>query len=125
MAESLPLSSCRLLIIEDEYVIAETLAEALREAGANIVGVIGWLDEATRFASNHAGEFNCAVVDINLHGALSYPLIDMLSSQGVHVVLLTGFGVEALEAAYRELPRCEKPFNQDRLIGMLCSKFGA
>ncbi|MNV91406.1 hypothetical protein D3C71_1858980 [compost metagenome] len=97
----------------------------MRDAGASIVGVIGWLNEATHFASAHAGEFNCAVVDINLHGAVSYPLIDLLSAQGVHVVLLTGFSVEALETAYRMLPRCEKPFNQDRLISMLRSEFDA
>jgi len=125
MVDALPLSACRLLIVEDEYVIAETLAEALRDAGATIVGVVGWLNEATHFASAHAGEFNCAVVDINLHGALSYPLIDLLSAQGIHVVLLTGFGVEALEAGYRKLPRCEKPFNQDRLISMLQSELDA
>ncbi|AYD65934.1 MAG TPA: response regulator [Achromobacter sp.] len=124
MTETLPLSACKLLIVEDEYVIAETLAEALREVGAEIVGMIGWLDEATRFADTHAGQFNCAVVDINLHGTLSYPLIDALTAQGVHVVLLTGFGVEALEACYREFPRCEKPFNQARLISMLLSRFG-
>jgi len=52
-------------------------------------------------------------------------LIDLLSEQGIHVVLLTGFGVEALEAGYRKLPRCEKPFNQDRLISMLQSELDA
>ncbi|MPS81336.1 MAG: response regulator [Achromobacter sp.] len=123
MADATPLAACRLLVVEDEYVIAETLAEALREDGATIVGMIGWLDEAMRFASANAGQFNCAVVDINLHGTLSYPLIDALVAQGVHVVLLTGFGVEALDPAYRGFPRCEKPFNQARLNAMLLSGF--
>ncbi|WP_158598600.1 response regulator [Achromobacter sp. K91] len=125
MDESAPLTECRILVVEDEYVIAETLCEALGDDGATIVGVVGWLDEAVRFARNRQNDFNCAVVDVNLHGDSSYSAIDAMLERDVYVVLLTGFGKEALKSPYCDLPRCQKPFNQRALQTLLSAGMAA
>lgn len=119
MDESGPLTECKILVVEDEYVIAETLCEALSEEGATVAGVVGWLDDALQFARDPANRFNCAVVDVNLHGESSYPVIDVMLEREVYVVLLTGFGKESLEPHYRQLPRCQKPFNPRALQALL------
>jgi len=110
---------CRVLVVEDQYLIADMLCEVLRRAGATVLGPIGWLDEALAFAANHEGGIDCAVVDINLHGQASYPLIDELTRQGVHVVLASGFGADALAEPYKQYPRCEKPYRDADLIATL------
>lgn len=118
-------SDYRVLVVEDQYLNADMLCEVLRGAGATVFGPIGWLEDAMDYVRRHAGQFNCAVVDINLHGHPSYPLIDELSRQGVHVVLASGFGQEALVEPYSSYPRCEKPYNEQDLIARLSRRAAA
>jgi CheY-like chemotaxis protein len=61
----------RILVIEDDYLVAQALCEQLLEAGASVLGPVGWVAEALSFIDQHAGQFDAVVVDVDLHGEKS------------------------------------------------------
>jgi len=109
----------RILIVEDDYLVAQVLVDLLTDAGAEVVGPIGWVDEAVAFVEEGSLKLDAAVLDINLHGSKSYPVADALDAQSVSFVFASGYGASVIEAKYRHHPRCEKPFNQPALIAAL------
>ena len=114
-----PLEGRRILVVEDDYMVAEILVALLKDAGADVVGPIGWLDEALACVIADKAEFDSAVLDINLHGRMSYPVADALVARAINFVFATGYGAAEIDRAYRDHPRCEKPFNQKKLIAAL------
>src|SRR5215471_16504440 len=75
-----PLSGCRVLIVEDEYFLAADLQAALKSLGANVIALVGDLDEALVLLAN--GGFDIAVVDINLRGSWPLVLLSDCNSEG-------------------------------------------
>jgi DNA-binding response OmpR family regulator len=108
-----------ILVVEDDYLIAEIVVDYLEEAGAKVVGPIGVVDEALAFIETNSGKLDGAVLDVNLHGKKSYPIADALLARNVAFVFATGYGAEAVAEQYRNFPRCEKPFNEEVLIAKL------
>lgn len=113
------LRNLRILIVEDDYLVAQIVTEFLEDAGAEIVAQIGWIDEAVAFIHEHGKTIDSAVVDLNLHGRKSYPVADALTANGVTFVFATGYGGAAVDTPYGDHPRCEKPFTQARLVAAL------
>jgi CheY-like chemotaxis protein len=111
-----PLMGRRILVVEDDYFVAQSLLGVLTEAGAAIVGPIGWLDEALIFVREHNDRFDSVVLDVDLHGDKSYPIADLLRELNVRFVFTTGYGADSLDAAYQGCPRCEKPFDPPVLL---------
>jgi DNA-binding NtrC family response regulator len=111
----------RILVIEDDYLVAEILSQMLQDAGAIVLGPIGWRDEALTFISRNSVDFDTVVLDVNLHGQRSYPIADALIERTIAFVFTTGYGADALDAAYQGYPRCEKPFQQQTLFAALMS----
>jgi DNA-binding response OmpR family regulator len=109
----------RILIVEDDYLVARMLADLLEDAGAEVIGPIGWVDEAMSFIADNSGTFDSAVLDVNLHGRKSYPVADALAARDIAFVFATGYAADALDDSYRSCPRCSKPFNQDALVAAL------
>src|SRR5258706_5970006 len=107
------LNGRRILVVEDDYFGAKTLSELLQAYGAQVVGRIGWVEEAVEFVGNHASAFDVAVLDVNMHGKKSYPIADALLARGKRFIFATGYSGEALDEAYRHYPRCEKPFREN------------
>ncbi|HEY1932658.1 MAG TPA: response regulator [Acetobacteraceae bacterium] len=119
MAPNTSLEGLRILVVEDDYLVAQIVCAMLEDAGATIVGPIGWAREALAFIETGATPFDRAILDIDLHGVKSYPLADALARRNIRFAFATGYGGGALDPAYREFPRCEKPFNERALIGVL------
>ncbi len=109
----------RILVVEDDFLVAQTLSDALQELGATVVGPIGWAGEATLFVQRHSADFDSALLDVNLHGETSYPVADALAERRVRFVFMTGYGIEAIDEAYRHHPRCEKPVRMKLLLSAL------
>jgi len=115
------LHGCRVLIIEDEYLLASELEEVLRASRAEIIGPIHDLDSA--FEQVAAGGFDVAIIDINLHGQQSYEIADELKRIGVPFLFATGYGEDVIPARLRDVVRFEKPYNMSKLleyVGKLC-----
>lgn len=109
----------RILIVEDDYLVGETLSEFLSSAGATVTGVIGWVEEAVAFASNPLHAFDTAILDLNLHGTYSYPVADILIARDIGFVFATGYGPGTVSPPYDRYPRCTKPFSRAALIDAL------
>ncbi len=108
------LSGARVLIVEDEYYLADDLSRALREAGAQVVGPVGSLTEAQAAVDERS--FDCAVLDMNLRGEAAFPIADRLGEAGIPFVIATGYNSIALPERFRGLPRVEKPFDMRQLL---------
>jgi CheY-like chemotaxis protein len=121
MAEADTLEGFRILVVEDDFLVAEVLIDILTDAGAEIVGPFGWVDEGVDAVNVHDGKLDCAVLDINLHGLKSYPIADALKAHDIPFVFTTGYSGEAIPDTYRAFPRYEKPFNPERLIAALAA----
>lgn len=112
------LSGRRVLVVEDEYFIADDIARALRQLGAEVVGPLASRDEALEvFASDLRIDF--AVLDINLRGDAVYPLADALRGRRVPFVFATGYDSASIPEPYRGVPRWEKPFDPRALVDAL------
>jgi DNA-binding response OmpR family regulator len=104
----------RILIVEDEYFIAEDIAHALRQGGARVVGPTGDPDEAMRLLSGE--RIDVAVLDVNLHGEMVYPIAAELRSRGVPFMFATGYDQTHIPADYADVPRAAKPLNWRMLV---------
>jgi DNA-binding response OmpR family regulator len=110
-----------ILVVEDDYLLAQMLRELLEEEGAEVVGPIGSLEEALAFIESNSDQIEAAVLDVNLRGKKSYPIANVLSAGGVAVVFATGYGPDAIDVDFRRFARCEKPINREALIAALAS----
>lgn len=119
VSEARQLAGRRVLIVEDDFFIAMDMADLLRSHGAEVLGPLGRVDQAVQFVTENVGSFDAVVLDMNLHGLKTYPVADVLIRQGVTFVFTTGYSVDAVEAAYRDHPRCEKPVNTKALLQAL------
>jgi CheY-like chemotaxis protein len=99
----------RLLVVEDEYLVAAHLAYTLEELGVEVIGPAGTVEEALQLVESEGSRIDGAVLDVNLHGVRVYPVADALAARGMPFVFLTGYDVTALPEAFRGVPRCEKP----------------
>lgn len=120
MRKEIPtLQGRRILIVEDDYLIAQIVSALLEEAGADVVGPIGSVDEAISFIEGEGAALDGAILDVNLHGRKSYPVADVLAARDVAFIFATGYGADAVEGGYHRYPRCEKPFTQKALMTAL------
>jgi CheY-like chemotaxis protein len=109
---------CRILIVEDEFLIAEELREAFEDLGAVVVGPVATVDAALAIIGS--GEpLDGATLDISLGREKSFPVVEALLERDLPVVLLTGYGEGALPEHLRHVPRCEKPFNLGKIVQAL------
>lgn len=116
--DPLPFNRCRLLVVEDEYLIADDLAALLRESGAEVVGPAYSLPMATRLAAE-TEKMDGAVLDIDLRGVSVFPLADDLRARGVPILFLTGCGQFDIPEEYASSARCGKPFGASQVIEQL------
>lgn len=113
------LAGCRVLVVEDEFFIADELERALRSAGAQVIGPTPTCAEALALLGR--GAVDLAVLDITLADASVYPLADALRARGIPFVFATGFGVTAVREEYRDVPRWEKPYDEAALTRALAT----
>ena len=104
------LARCRVLVVEDEYFLADDMACALRSMGAEVIGPLPTPDAVQALLQSGA-RIDSAVLDINLHGETVYPVADALTERGVPFVFATGYDQGAVPAVYQAVPRWEKPFD--------------
>jgi len=108
MAES-ALRDRRILVVEDEYLIAMSLQEALESAGAVVVGPAPSVDKALKQIESEP-HIDAAVLDVNLGGMLAYPVADMLVARKIPFVFTSGYEDSLLKSRYSQVKNCPKPY---------------
>jgi DNA-binding response OmpR family regulator len=111
------LSGQRVLIVEDEYFLAQDLAEYLNHLGVEVIGPVGTVTDALELL--HYADIQGAVLDINLRGERVYPVADVLEQKQVPFVFASGYGGELEPNAYTDIPRCIKPLDFAELANTL------
>jgi len=111
------INKLRVLVIEDEAVIAEQIKWFLEDAGMIVAGSFGNLADALAGAVN--GEFEVALIDINLGGEDSYAVVDKLVERGIPFILMSGYIPDELPAAYAAHPSLTKPFEPQALLDII------
>ena len=100
-----------LLIVEDEFFIADDCASAAEKAGFEVVGPFFRLADVPQDLTG----ISAAILDLNLNGVSAYPLVDRLLEMKIPVVLYTGYDAEH-DPKYADLPRVNKPTTCDEAI---------
>lgn len=108
----------RILIVEDEYMLADELRTALSNAGANVAGMVGTVGDALDELDAQA-PFDAAVLDVNLAGDSVFPVADRLAERRIPFVFTTGYDASAIPARFRGIVRFEKPVEMRRLLQVI------
>jgi DNA-binding NtrC family response regulator len=105
-----PFSGRRVLVVEDEMMVAWLLEDMLAELGCAVVGPAGSVKQA--LAMIDAEAIDVAVLDVNLNGEMSYPIADALAARGVPFIFVTGYDKDRMLDGYRIFPVLQKPFHR-------------
>jgi CheY-like chemotaxis protein len=122
-AASGPLVGLRVLVAEDEALIAMLVEEMLVGLGCEVVAVAARVADAMRLVNE--AQFDAAVLDVNLHGQTIFPVADALTARGVPIVFATGYGSAGLPEAYALRPTVQKPFHGRELAAVLLRSLAA
>jgi CheY-like chemotaxis protein len=105
----------RVLIVEDEIVVALFLEDMLTEFGYEVAGVVGHLDDAM----THQPDYDMAVLDVHLNGRPVFDFADTLAARGVPFAFATGYGERGVPERHRGRPVLQKPFQPEDLRRVL------
>jgi two-component sensor histidine kinase/DNA-binding response OmpR family regulator len=111
VAQSLP--GRRILIVEDEALVAMMLEDELESLGLSIVANCGSVTDAMKAIDDKAPD--AAILDVNIGGEFAYPVADRLIERGVPFVFVTGYGRESVDARYQFVHVLEKPIGRQVL----------
>jgi two-component SAPR family response regulator len=100
----------RVLVVEDELLIADLLEGMISDLGHEVVAVVPRVEEALALIARETLDF--AIVDVRLHGDMALSVADALLAKKVPFVFATGLGESGLPADYRHLPLLRKPFTK-------------
>lgn len=115
------LAGRRILVVEDEALIALEIEESLQDMGCVIVGPASKLEEALRLARDEA--LDAAILDVTIRGGKVFPVAGQLLARQIPFALASGYGDWALPEDLRDQPRLTKPFTRQDLeqrVRQLC-----
>jgi CheY-like chemotaxis protein len=108
------LKDLRVLVVEDEALVALQLEDMLTELGCAIVGPASRVGQALKLLDGEPVEV--AVLDLNIAGEMVYPVADALKNRGLPYIFVTGFATSGLTDPHRDRPVLEKPFARRELL---------
>ncbi len=110
------LSGLRVLIAEDQYMIAAELRRVLERLGVVVIGPCSDVDQALAALTQ---PIDLALLDVNLHGYAVFPVADALAGLGIPYAFATAYEVGVLPPPYQSVPRVEKPVEPEVLVKLL------
>ena len=118
-------SQLRLLLVEDEALVAMAMEDMLSDLDCVVVDVAGTLAQALDRIDHLSGDIDAAILDVNLGGERVYPAADALAAKGVPFMFATGYGPEGLDDRYPQATVLAKPVLAKALAGALNRLRGA
>jgi DNA-binding response OmpR family regulator len=103
----------RVLVVEDEMLIAMIIEDALETMGCQIVGPVATLEKALKLAQEET--LDAAILDVTIRGGKVYPVAEALRARDIPFVFASGYGDWALPEVLRDQPRLMKPFTTAQL----------
>lgn len=111
------LAGLRVMVVEDEALLAMWLEDVLEEMGCEVVATASRLEDAMDKAQALA--MDVALLDVNLAGQLSYPVAKILRARSIPFVFASGYGAAGLPNELQDVPMLPKPFQPDQLADAL------
>lgn len=111
------LTGRRILVVEDEALVAMLVEDTLSDADCQVVGPAATVAEALALLDAEVPD--AAVVDLNLAGETSVPVIEALRARGIPCLVATGYGTAGLPPGQEGLPVLGKPYDPNELTAAL------
>jgi CheY-like chemotaxis protein len=118
MTQTQDFAGRRVLLVEDEAMIALLLEDMLSDLGCEVVGPAYAFESAMELAASDT-PIDVAILDVNLAGRPVFEVADTLKARGVPIVFSSGYGASGLRAADRNAPVLPKPFKLQDLAAAL------
>ena len=109
----------RILIVEDEMLVAMNVEDMLLDLGHEVAGIASRLAPALALAKE--AEIDAAILDVNLAGEQSFPVAELLDGRGIPFLFATGYGLQGIEERFRTRVVLQKPFRATDLGEALAS----
>ncbi|MDQ8027250.1 MAG: response regulator [Brevundimonas sp.] len=116
------LSGRRVLIVEDESLVAMLLETILEDMGCTPVGPASNIDEGLALATEET--LDAALLDVNVAGRQVFPVAQALKDRGVPFVFSTGYGEGGLPDEWRGQRTIQKPFTEAAVLDALMAAMG-
>ena len=111
----------RVLVAEDEIIVALFIEDVLAEFGYRVAGVVSRLDEAME----DPADYDLAVLDVHLNGKPVFGFADRLAAEGTPFIFATGYGERGIPERHRGRPVLQKPYMPENLKQALDRATGA
>ena len=109
-----PLAGRRILVVEDEYIVALDLEDALRDLGCEVLGPVSSIAQALSLLARERPD--AVTLDLNLLDGLTVPVAELLVTLGVPFVVCSAYGAGSADhPALGQAPRLAKPFDKAAL----------
>jgi len=112
----------RVLIVEDEAMIAGLIESILRKGGWSVVGPVGTLERA--LATIDRERLDAALLDVRINGRDVYAVADVLIGRGIPFVFVSGFARKEMPPGYRDCAYIAKPFTPQAILALLEEAMG-
>jgi CheY-like chemotaxis protein len=106
----MPLTTIRVLLVEDEIMIRMMVADMVEELGHAVAGDVGSAAELAQI-----GLFDLAILDVNLNGEVSFPVADIIMKRRIPLIFASGYAPDNYPAAFGSAPKLQKPFQIETL----------
>jgi DNA-binding NtrC family response regulator len=116
MDQKAKLSGIKILVVEDEILVAMDLADFLADSGCTVAGPASSVEQGMRLVEQEA--IDGAILDVNLRGEMVFPLADALAERSIPFVYVTGYG-KLLRACNHDRPVLQKPYSSQRLLKII------
>ncbi|TFW10985.1 response regulator [Brevundimonas intermedia] len=118
-----PLSGRRVLVVEDESLVAMLLETILEDMDCIPVGPASNIDDGEALARD-TENLDAALLDVNVAGRQVFPVAEVLKARGVPFVFSTGYGEGGLPEEWRGQPTIQKPFTEAAIRDALMKAMG-
>jgi DNA-binding response OmpR family regulator len=106
----------RILVVEDEAIIALEMESILKQASYDVVSC-GSLQSGLQVAEDQS--FDAAVLDVNLHGQMSFPIADALAQKNIPIIFVSGYEPDIVPRQHSRRPFVGKPYLSQKLLAVL------
>ncbi|MGC1351781.1 MAG: response regulator, partial [Xanthobacteraceae bacterium] len=89
------------------------IAECLTESGHTVIGPLSRASDALQAATD--GDYDAAILDINLGDGMAYPVADIVSARGIPFVFVTGYDADTIDERFSAVPILQKPIERQML----------
>lgn len=103
------LSGRRVMVVEDESLVAMLLETILGDMGCAVVGPVSNIGDGLRAVASETA-LDAALLDVNVAGQEVFPIAEALKARGIPFVFSTGYGESGLPEHWRGRPTVQKPF---------------